>query len=155
MLNRCNASKSPSPGRVALITKSRRSRRITKGFRVPSCASRLRDGRVLTTCNPFVPQTLSSRKGWFGGLFGRLEECLDLTAQLVLNAIDRPARVEDTKVELVGHGAVLAQQLVLVGAEAVVDVVAVLQVHSRFPEVHPACLEHATDERLDVDLEIE
>ena len=57
--------------------------------------------------------------------------------------------------ELVGHRAVLAQQLVLVGAEAVVDVVAVLQVHPRFPEVHAARLEDPADQRLHVDLQVE
>ena len=57
--------------------------------------------------------------------------------------------------ELVGHRRVLAQQPLLVGAEAVVDVVAVLQVHARFPEVHAARFEHAADERLHVDLQVE
>jgi hypothetical protein len=43
--------------------------------------------------------------------------------------VDRAARVEDAEVEFVSHRGIFAQQPILVGAEAVVDVVAVFQVH--------------------------
>src|SRR3954464_1961949 len=105
-------------------------------------------GRSVGSPDPPAPPPHQHR---LGGLFGRFEKCLDLTSQLVLNAIDRSAGVEDAKGELVGDRGVLAEELILIGAETVVDVVAVLQVHSRFPEVHSTRLEHATDERLDVD----
>ena len=47
------------------------------------------------------------------------------------------------------------QQRPLVGAEALVDVVAELHVHARLPVVHPARLEHAPDQGLFVDAEVE
>src|SRR5439155_12923459 len=93
-------------------------------------------------------QRRSSRERRLGRFFGGFEERRNTLAQLVLNPIDRPARVDDAEAELVGHRRILAQQLLLVGAEAVVDVVAALQVHSGFPEVHAARRQHAADERL-------
>ena len=62
-------------------------------------------------------------------LFVLFQEGPDLPSQFVLDVIDRAAGVEDAEVEFVGHRGVFAQQPVLVGAKAVVDVVAVLQVH--------------------------
>src|SRR5262249_47187354 len=85
----------------------------------------------------------------------RLQEGSHLLPQLLLDVIDRAPRVDVPEVELVGHRRVLPQQLVLVRAEAVVDVVAVLEVHPRLPEVHSAGLEDAADQGCDVDLEIE
>src|SRR5262252_9806963 len=78
-----------------------------------------------------------------------------LPPQFVLDVIDRSPRVDDPEVKFVGHRSVFAKQLVLVGAEAVVDVVAVLQVHARFPEIHAARFEDPPDQRFDIDLQIE
>ena len=46
----------------------------------------------------------------------------DLAAQLVLDDLDLPARVQQAEAELVAHGGIFAQQRFLVGAEALVDV---------------------------------
>src|SRR5262249_14281109 len=58
------------------------------------------------------------------------QERRDLAAELLLDALDGSASVHGAEVELVGHRRVLPEQLVLICAEAVVDVVAVLQVHA-------------------------
>ncbi len=57
--------------------------------------------------------------------------------------------------ELIGHRAVFLDQLVLVRAEAVVDVVALPEIHSRFPEVHAARFEDAPDQRLHIHVQVE
>src|SRR5947207_11063689 len=77
-----------------------------------------------------------------GGIgFG--EERAYLPPQLVLDDVDLSTRVEDAESKFVGHRCVLAQQRSLVGAEALVDVVAELHVHPGFPVVHAARLQDA------------
>src|SRR2546430_1436181 len=104
-----------------------------------NCASYFRlqtsDFRLQTSDFRLQTSSFTGRQHGFGRLFHRLQKRADLLAQLVLNAIDRTARVEHAEMEFVGHRLIFFEQLVLIGSEAVVDVVAVLQVHPRFPIV--------------------
>ena len=60
-----------------------------------------------------------------------------------------------TKRNSLRQAVVLADQLRLVARERIEDVVAERQVHARLPVVHALPLEHARDQVLDVDLEVE
>src|SRR5216684_6996837 len=55
---------------------------------------------------------------------GGFEECRDLLPELLLNLLDGAPGIDVSEMELIGHRSVLTEQLALVGAEAVVDVVA-------------------------------
>src|SRR5919106_4110620 len=87
--------------------------------------------------------------------FGFREESANLAAQFVLDHVDLPLGIEDAEPELIGHRRVLAEQRALIRAETFVDVVAELQIHPGLPEVHPARLQDAADQRLLVDLQVE
>src|SRR5262249_18657780 len=79
----------------------------------------------------------------------------DALAQVGLDDVDRPARVDAPEVELLRQHVVLVDEASLVALEGIEDVVAEREVHARLPVVHPLALEDARHEAVDVDLEVE
>ena len=73
------------------------------------------------------------------------QELANLAAEFRLDGVDALAGVQHAKAELVAERLVLLEELALVGAEAVVDVVPELHVHAGFPEFHATRLQHAAD----------
>src|SRR5690348_146828 len=79
----------------------------------------------------------------------------DALAELGLDDVDRPPRVDADEVELLRQHVVLVDEASLVALERVEDVVAEREMHAGLPVVHPLALEDARHEAVDVDLEVE
>src|SRR5262249_10134887 len=79
----------------------------------------------------------------------------DVRAAIVLDLVDRAARVDAGEAVVTRQTVVLADQLRLVAGEGVEHVAPERQVHARLPVVHALPFEYPRDQVVHVDLEIE
>jgi len=76
-------------------------------------------------------------------------------AQVSLDHVGWPARVERDELELLGQRVQLVDQAALVFAIGFEKVLAQRQLHARFPVVHSFAFQHPRDQRVDANLEVQ
>ena len=85
----------------------------------------------------------------------RVQEAADVPAQLALDVRNRLARVDGRKGKLPRQRVVLSDEVRLIVTKRVEHVAAEREVHAGFPVVHALAAEHARDQRVHVDAQVE